>query len=419
MGQNSSSESNADSETRTAKTKSRKRKSGSLFCSNWTNVNCCNINVNVQEPVSQNRKIEEKSNVEDDHYHDSGENSILVDSDNDSGRGSNSVVASLETTSITTHCDTESLRHEQKFFRQSSPYKDRSEENSNEASVQVREKPTQVEVDNSEERDSGQQAVQQEDSCQLAEDDNSEVMDSEQNLIDFDDDSSRGSNSVSVETSSITNECDVESLRHEEKIFKRISPHKDRSEVYLSKSEIMKSGEDSIIESLNETFINDPNNQLELDKPGENNASPFTSNTDTQDVNQLFKKNPIPSRIEIKCISRHGIHWNSEIVGIYNHIGNYNEKPCYQHSTKTVLSRRYLWFFLSYWFISPAPGRYNRAIQLQRIFSDDQEIETSGKHYYEIWDGESRCKFYIRKPSTKYINTIRSIPPLFAALTKN
>ena len=134
MGQNSSLESNAGPETRTAEARSRERNSGSLFCSNWTNVNFCTTVNNVQEPVSPNREIEENGHSDENsdensdnnsdgnsEVMDSGENSKLVDFDNDSGRGSNSVVASLETTSITTNCDTESLRHEQKFFRQSSP----------------------------------------------------------------------------------------------------------------------------------------------------------------------------------------------------------------------------------------------------------------------------------------------------------
>ena len=212
MGQNSSSEPKSKPETNATAAKTRERKSGSLFCSNWTNVGICSNNcstINVHEPVSPNREIEEKLN---------------------------------------------------------------------ESSVH---------------------------------DGNSEVIDSGRNLISFDDDSSRDSNSTVayLETTSITADCDTsittESLRHDHKFFRQSSPYKDRSEVYLLKNEIMESEEDSIIESSNENVVMVPNNQLEIDNAGGNNACPFTSNTDAQDVTQTFKKNSIPNQIELSGLLRH------------------------------------------------------------------------------------------------------------------
>ena len=67
----------------------------------------------------------------------------------------------------------------------------------------------------------------------------------------------------------------------------------------------------------------DPNNQLEIDKPGGINTC-------------SFEKNNIPRQIEMCGLLRYSKVnieiSNSHILGIYNRIENRNERPCYQHS---------------------------------------------------------------------------------------
>ena len=197
-------------------------------------------------------------------------------------------------------------------------------------------------------------------------------MDSSRNLIDLDSGRDSRLYAYSENTSYLT-EYDAESMLCRGNKFKPRSLYEDRSEVYLLK-EITGSSEDSTIGPMSKTVDEDPKNELDNNEPSKTNAWPFMSDTKTQYMKRDSQTKHPPFQIEIVGLNIQIS--NAHILGIYNRIGNRNEKPCYQHSQDTDLERPCLWFKKGYWVIGPVLGKDKRKkiLRLRQPLSQRNEI---------------------------------------------
>ena len=225
--------------------------------------------------------------------------------------------------------------------------------------------------------------------------------DSVHNLIDYEDDSGRDSNSLNVfsKTTTIASLCDSEQRKN---FAMPSTPYKERSDIYLSEKTI--SSDDSIIISNCKKTETNSTDELKTES-GKDSAFSDILDTEIQHIKNVPKKNYIPGQIEINGLLRRSLRQsnirisNSQILGVYKHVGNRNGYPCYQHSEDTWLERPCLWLKeynnnKKYWVISPVLGKDNRkrAIRLRKMLSkintthaDRHEIETPWNHTYD-WD---------------------------------